>query len=159
MRSSVLFIKRIVAVPQYGLAMSEPDVAYAKLDSTAEIRQPIGRELGLTAFGMGLMILRPRQRLRVHTHDHQEEAFLVLAGELTLSIEGVEHLLGPRELARVGPGVRRQLINRGNEQLEVLAIGAAGSHESRDGRAWTSWDEPGDGRPPQDVALPDDLPA
>ena len=41
----------------------------------------------------------------------------------------------------------------------VLALGGDGTHEGRDGIAWSSWDEPGEGRSPQEVPLPDDLPA
>ncbi|MDX6589518.1 MAG: hypothetical protein QOI84_792 [Solirubrobacterales bacterium] len=37
-------------------------------------------------------------------------------------------------------------------------LGGAGEHESRDARAWTSWDEEGEGRSLQEVPLPDDLP-
>jgi hypothetical protein len=62
-------------------------------------------------------------------------------------------------VARVGPEVRRQLVNRGSERLVMLALGGYGEHAGRDGRAWESWDEGGPGRPPQEVPLPDDLPA
>jgi len=54
--------------------------------------------------------------------------------------------------------VRRQLSNRGGERLVLLALGGAGPHIGRDGRAWESWDEGGEGRPPQEVPLPGDLP-
>jgi hypothetical protein len=40
----------------------------------------------------------------------------------------------------------------------VLALGGAGEHEGRDARAWTSWDEEGEGRSPQEVPLPENLP-
>jgi hypothetical protein len=54
--------------------------------------------------------------------------------------------------------VRRQLINRGSERLVMLALGGEGEHRGRDGRAWEAWGEGGDGRPPQEVPLPEDLP-
>jgi hypothetical protein len=41
----------------------------------------------------------------------------------------------------------------------LLALGGDGEHVGRDGRAWESWDEGGDGRPPQEIALPENLPA
>jgi hypothetical protein len=37
-------------------------------------------------------------------------------------------------------------------------MGRSGTHESRDAEAFTAWDE-AIGRPPQEVPLPDDLPA
>ena len=41
------------------------------------------------------------------------------------------------------------------EPLLLLAVGGATEHEGRDGRAYESWDETGEGRPPQEVPLPD----
>ena len=61
------------------------------------------------------------------------------------------------ELIRVPNDVRRQLSNRHDEPLYVLAMGGAQPHEGRDGRAYHSWDEQGEGHAPQDVPLPDDL--
>ena len=41
--------------------------------------------------------------------------------------------------------------------LALLAIGGAEEHEGRDGVAWERFEEPGDGRPPQEVPMPPDL--
>jgi mannose-6-phosphate isomerase-like protein (cupin superfamily) len=104
-------------------------------------------------------VLQPRQRLRVHRHERQEEVYLVLEGELTLIVEGAEHVLGADHLARVGPTARRQLVNAGAERVVVVALGGYGDHEGRDARAWTAWEDDGPGAPPQEVPLPDDLAA
>lgn len=143
--------------------MSDPAPTRAKLDRTSDERafQLLRRELGIESFGINLVTLAPRQRGRVHTHEVQEEVYLVLEGELTLIVEGAELLLGPDEIARVGPAVRRQLVNAGPGRLLVLALGASGEHAGRDGRAWSSWEEAGEGvegRSPQEVPLPEDLP-
>jgi uncharacterized cupin superfamily protein len=139
--------------------MAEPDLAFASLDPGSGQRfQALRRELGVSSFGMNLITLRARERGRVHAHESQEEVYLVLEGELTLIVEGEEHLVKRAGLARVGPAVRRQLVNRGPERLVLLALGGAGDHVGRDGRAWASWDEGGPGRAPQEVPLPDDLP-
>ena len=118
------------------------------------------RPLELSGMGMNLIILAPGQRGRVHDHERQEEVYLVWEGVLTLIVEGAPHDLGRGELARVGPGVRRQLVNRGPERCAIVALGATpGAHEGRDGLAWASWDDIGaPPRPPQEVPLPDDLP-
>jgi quercetin dioxygenase-like cupin family protein len=118
------------------------------------------RPLELSGMGMNLMILAPGQRGRVHDHEHQEEVYLVWEGVLTLIVEGEPHDLGRGELARVAPGIRRQLVNRGPASVAVVALGATpGTHVGRDGKAWASWDDIGaPARPPQDVPLPDDLP-
>jgi uncharacterized cupin superfamily protein len=140
--------------------MSEPDVSFATLNPDTDERfQRMRQELGVTSFGLNLMVLQPGQRSRVHMHERQEEVYIVQEGELTLVLEGEEHVLGPGRLARVGHAVRRQLVNRGSGRLVMVAIGGHGEHQGRDGRAWESWDEGGEGRPPQEVPLPEDLPA
>jgi uncharacterized cupin superfamily protein len=140
--------------------MAEPEVSFVVLDrNSGERFQSLRRPLGVRSFGMNLIVLQPRQRLRIHAHDRQEEVYMVLEGELTLLIEGVEHLLGPDHLARVGPAVRRQLVNAGGERVVLLALGGYADHESRDARAWTAWEDDGPGASPQDIPLPDDLKA
>jgi uncharacterized cupin superfamily protein len=138
----------------------ESGVSFTSLDPDGDDRfQRIRQELGVSTFGLNLIRLRPGQRGRIHRHERQEEVYVVLEGTLTLLTDGEE----PRELrrgdlARVAPDVRRQLVNGHPELLLLLAAGGAEPHAGRDGRAWESWDEGGDGRPPQEVDLPDDLP-
>jgi len=120
--------------------------------------QTLRKELGVESFGINLIVLRPGERGRIHSHEHQEEVYLVLAGELTLGVEGSEHVLGVDRLGRVPAKLRHQLVNAGSEPLVLLALGAAGEHVGRDGSAWESWDQTGPGRPPQEVPLPEDLP-
>ncbi len=135
------------------------DVDFARLDpQAAEHRfQRLRAELGVTTFGINLIVLEPRMRMRVHRHERQEEVYLVLAGELTLVLDdGDERVLRAGELARVAAPVRRQLINRGTGRLELLALGGHGEHEGRDGRAYSDWTETGEGRSPAEVPLPDD---
>jgi uncharacterized cupin superfamily protein len=140
--------------------MSDVDIAFATIDRDGDERfQALRRELGVSSFGMNLITLQPGQRGRIHAHEQQEEVYLILEGRLTLLVEGVEHVLGPDELVRVGPPVRRQLVNAGAERLVLLALGGSGEHAGRDGRAWTSWDDDSPGRAPQEVPMPDDLPS
>ena len=133
----------------------ESGVSFTSLDPAGEDRfQRLRAELGVTTFGLNLIRLQPGQRGRIHRHLRQEEAYLVLEGTLTLVIEQEPRDLARGDLARVAPDVRRQLANRGGDPLLLLAIGGANEHEGRDGRAYESWDEQGDGRPPQEVPLP-----
>ena len=113
--------------------------------------------LGVSSFGLNQIVLRPGQRGRIHRHEQQEEVYLVLDGTLTLLVEGDERTLGRGELIRVGPDVRRQLVNRGPGTLSLLALGGAGEHEGRDGLAYPDWaaTEPVS---PRDLPLPEDLP-
>jgi quercetin dioxygenase-like cupin family protein len=136
----------------------ETGFAFAALDPDAEERfVPLRRELGVTSFGMNQILLRPGQRGRIHTHSSQEEVYVVLSGKLTLWIEGDRHELGHGRMARVAPGVRRQIANPHAEDVLLLALGGANEHVGRDGKAFTSWDDH-EGAPPQEIPLPEDEP-
>jgi len=135
----------------------ETGVSYAKLAPDHDDRfLSLRRELGVTTFGINQIRLQPGQRGRIHLHHNQEEVFLVLAGTLTLGVEGSERELTQGELARVAPALKRQLVNRGTEDCLLLALGGAHEHVGRDGEAFTSWDQE-TGAPPQEVPLPADL--
>ena len=135
----------------------ETGVAFAKLEPDTEERfVPLRRMLGVTSFGLNQILLRPGQRGRIHRHTAQEEVYVVLSGTLTLGIEGEERELSQGVLARVGPDVRRQLVNTGADDVLLLALGGANEHVGRDGEAFESWDA-ASGAPPQEVPLPSDL--
>jgi quercetin dioxygenase-like cupin family protein len=138
--------------------MTDPAIQITTLDPDAGMFQTLRRDLGVTSFGINSLTLAPRQRLRVHRHEQQEEVYLVLEGELTLIVEGEPNVLPQGTLVRVPPELRRQLTNPTAARVVVLALGGSGEHVGRDGRAWAGWDEEGEGRSPQEVPLPDDLP-
>jgi uncharacterized cupin superfamily protein len=139
--------------------VSAQAVSVAALDRhSGERFQTLRRQLGVSSFGINLVRLAPGERGRIHSHERQEEVYLVLDGELTLLVEREPTLLPRDRLARVAPGVRRQLVNAGGDPVVLLALGGAGEHVGRDGSAWSDWDEPGPGRPPQEVPLPENLP-
>ena len=125
--------------------------------ATGERFVSLRRALGVTSFGLNQITLQPGQRGRIHRHREQEEVYLVLRGSLTVAFEDEEHELAAGQLMRVAAATRRQLLNRGDEPCVLVAIGGAGEHESRDGEAFADWSET-EGRPPQEVPLPADLP-
>ncbi len=115
------------------------------------------RDLGVSSFGLNVLLLEPGQRGRIHRHIRQEEVYIVLEGTLTLVVEDEPLDLPRGHVAALGPEVRRQLLNRARERCAVLAIGGAEPHQGRDGVAFRSWDDL-EGAPPQDIPLPEDLP-
>ena len=137
----------------------ETGVSYAKLDPDHEERfLSLRRELGVTSFGINQIVLRPGQRGRIHAHATQEEVYIVLSGTLTLWVEGEPRELTQGELARVGPDTKRQIANRSSsEDVLLIALGGHGEHVGRDGEAFEAWDQ-AEGRPPQEVPLPEDEP-
>jgi quercetin dioxygenase-like cupin family protein len=136
----------------------EPGSTIADIDWESDERfLSLRRALGVASFGINQITLQPGQRGRIHRHDEQEEVYLVLRGALTVSVEGTDHELGEGQLMRVAPEVRRQLINAGDRPCVVVALGGVGEHVGRDGEAFVDWSET-EGRTPQDVPLPEDLP-
>jgi mannose-6-phosphate isomerase-like protein (cupin superfamily) len=150
-RPSWLRVRRSPAVEE-GTARTrlEPD--------SPERFVPLRRRLGVTSFGINQIVLRPGERGRIHRHVHQEEVYLVLEGRLALIVEGEESELAAGELIRVAPGVRRQLVNRGPDRLVLLALGAAGEHQGRDGEAFVAWEDE-TAVSPADLPFPPDLSA
>jgi uncharacterized cupin superfamily protein len=136
----------------------EDGVTSAKLGLDSEERfQTLRRELGVTSFGLNLLVLQPGARGRIHRHERQEEVYLVLEGTLTLALEDGEREFETGELVRVAPDVRRQLVNRRRVRLALLALGGSGEHQGRDGVAYPSWEDT-TGASPRDMPWPDDLP-
>lgn len=117
----------------------------------------LAKDLGVSSFGLNLMVLQPGQRGRIHLHHRQEEVYLVTSGELSLLIEGEVSILRPGDAARVGPAVRRQLANAGAEPCVLFALGGDGVHEGRDAEAFVDWDDV-EGGTPQEIPLPGDIP-
>jgi uncharacterized cupin superfamily protein len=132
------------------------DFAQLDLDS-GERFQRLRAQLGVSTFGINLIVLQPGQAGRIHRHERQEEVYLVLEGELSLMLEGEEHRVPTGGVVRVAPEVRRQLVNRRSRRLALIALGGSEPHEGRDGQAYTSW-ETTESAPPQEVPPPPDVP-
>lgn len=136
----------------------EQGADFAQLEPDSGDRfQRLRAELGVSTFGMNLIVLQPGQAGRIHRHERQEEVYLVLEGELTLYLERQEHRVPAGGIVRVAPEVRRQLANRSSQRLVLLALGGSTPHDGRDGEAFASW-EATEGAPPQDVPPPPDVP-
>lgn len=135
----------------------EPGVSFTKLDFDAGERfVRLAGTLGVESFGFNQLVLEPGQGGRIHRHGRQEEVYVVLAGTLTLEYDGERHELGEGDVARVAPDVKRQLSNRTDSRVAMIAIGGAIPHVSRDGIAYNDWDDE-EGKPPRDVTPPENV--
>jgi uncharacterized cupin superfamily protein len=135
----------------------EPGVSFTKLDFAAGERfVRLRNTLGVDSFGLNLLLLEPGQGSRIHRHERQEEVYVVLEGTLTLEYDGERHELGQGDVARVAPDVKRQLSNRTDQRLALLAVGGATPHVGRDGMAYLAWDDD-EAKQPADVPLPENL--
>jgi mannose-6-phosphate isomerase-like protein (cupin superfamily) len=126
--------------------------------AAAERFVSLRRELGVTTFGINQIVLQPGERGRIHRHERQEEVYIVIEGTLTLFVDGEPTDIAAGGLVRIAPAVRRQIANLGPGRALIVALGGAVSHDGRDGVAFTDWQD-ATGAAPQDVPLPDDIPA
>ncbi len=101
-------------------------------------------------FGINISVLDPGERMGMYHRENAQEAFLVLAGECTLIVEGEERLLTEWDFFYCAPGTDHIIVASGVQSAVVLAVvplpAAASSTRSARrrrgmGRAWC-------GRPP-----------
>ncbi len=81
--------------------------------------------LGVTSFGMQILQFpanADRYPEHDHAHDRQEEVYIVLEGEVTLSAGGEDYRLEPGVFARVGPSESRKLVT-GDSPATILVLG------------------------------------
>lgn len=88
---------------------------------------PLRKELGVTAFGIGMITIDPIDDAEYPHHDHvedgQEEVYIPIAGGGELEVDGVGRLeVETGEMIRVTPQTKRQ-FHPGPEGLRVLALG------------------------------------
>ena len=66
-----------------------------------------------------------------HFHRRSRQLFYVLAGELTIELDGVEHLLLTGEALEILPGKAHQAINRSKADTRFLVASQPPSHGDR----------------------------
>ena len=95
----------------------------------------IRRSLGVTAFGVNVLVLPPGVETGRHYHDEQEELYFVHRGEIEMEFgDGSVHLLGEGALARVDAATIRKVRNVGEGDVVYLVAGGKDGYVGRDGR-------------------------
>ena len=84
------------------------------------------KSLDVSAFGMNLVDIGPGGGIPEHTEDDRdhEEVFIVLDGDTTAVIDGIEQEAPKGTFVRVSPSVRRQIRNDGDAPARVLIVSA-----------------------------------
>ena len=86
-----------------------------------ELRTLLGpANTGATSGFMGLARLAPGEFISEHYHPYSEEFVLLLAGRITLLLDGEPVELAPREALLVPIGVRHRLENTGTRTAELV---------------------------------------
>ena len=96
----------------------------------------IRQELGVTAFGVNVIVLPPSYSANRHYHERQEEIYFVHSGEIELELgDGSTYQLGPGSVARVDAQTVRLLRNPSDSEDAVyLSAGGADGYVGRDGQ-------------------------
>ena len=100
---------------------------FEQMDGSGECTWRLARKsLDVSAFGMNLVDIGPGGGIPEHTEDDRdhEEVFIVLEGDATAVIDGVEQEAPQGTFVRVSPAVRRQIRNDGDAPARVLIVSA-----------------------------------
>jgi len=77
-------------------------------------------------FGINISVLEPGEAMAMYHREKAQEAFLVLAGECTLIVEGKERSLVAWDFFYCAPGTEHVLLATSEQKAVVLAVGARG---------------------------------
>ena len=93
----------------------------------------VRRELGITAFGVNVLVLAPGVVGRPHYHDEQDELYFVHRGRARFDVGAETRELGPGGLCHVEATTPRRVTSVGEEDLVLLVVGAKDGYVGRDG--------------------------
>lgn len=71
---------------------------------------------------IGVLLLAPGQSMPNHLHRHCDETFVVLEGECTLWVDGVEHRMVAEDVVRCEPGEMHHLVNDGDTDFRCVFL-------------------------------------
>jgi mannose-6-phosphate isomerase-like protein (cupin superfamily) len=94
----------------------------------------VRQELGVTAFGVNVLVIQPGVVGRPHWHDEQDELYFVHSGRARFDLPGESREVGPGGLLHVESTTPRRVTSVGDEELVMLVVGAKGGYVGRDGK-------------------------
>ena len=89
--------------------------------------------LGITAFGVNVVVYPPHYEGFHHYHDTQDELYFVHSGRARVEVEDEVRELGPGGMVHVESTTPRRLSNAGDEPLVMVVVGGKGGYVDRDG--------------------------
>jgi mannose-6-phosphate isomerase-like protein (cupin superfamily) len=101
----------------------------------------IRQALGVTAFGVNVMVLPPGTEWFLHYHDEQDELYFVHGGRAAFDVGGEIFELEPGGMCHVEAATPRRFWNAGGEDLVLLVVGGKDGYVGRDGRMVRPEDE------------------
>ena len=93
----------------------------------------VRRAMGVSAFGVNIVVYPPGYEGFEHWHDTQDELYFVHRGTAKFEVGGEERILGPGGLCHVESTTHRKVTNIGDDDLVIFVVGGKGGYVERDG--------------------------
>jgi mannose-6-phosphate isomerase-like protein (cupin superfamily) len=77
---------------------------------------------GISSHSIAQILIPPGKSSALHYHQDTEESYFILKGEGWMKINEKEFILKPGHTCLIQPGEIHTIMNKGNEDLEFLAI-------------------------------------
>jgi mannose-6-phosphate isomerase-like protein (cupin superfamily) len=109
--------------------------AFSSLDELGEGYgfRKVRRAMGVSAFGVNIVVYPPGYEGFEHWHDTQDELYFVHRGTAKFEVGGEERILGPGGLCHVESTTHRKVTNIGDDDLVIFVVGGKGGYVERDG--------------------------
>jgi mannose-6-phosphate isomerase-like protein (cupin superfamily) len=113
----------------------EMGYAFGSLDELGEGYgfRKVRAALGVTAFGVNVLVYPPDYEGFHHYHDTQDELYFVHRGKARVEVESEVRELGPGGLFHCESTTPRKVSNPGDEDLVLFIVGGKGGYVERDG--------------------------
>jgi mannose-6-phosphate isomerase-like protein (cupin superfamily) len=90
--------------------------------------------LGVSAFGVNVLVFPPGAEGTHHYHDEQDELYFVHSGRAQFDVDGDVRVLGAGGFCHVDATTPRKVKNAGDDDLVLLVVGGKGGYVGRDGQ-------------------------
>jgi len=108
--------------------------AFGTIDGLGDgVFRKVRQELGVTAFGVNVVVLAPGVVARPHWHEEQDELYFVHAGTARFEFEDGERTVEAGGLVHVESTTHRKISNAGEGDLVLVIVGGKGGYVERDG--------------------------
>lgn len=85
---------------------------------------------GFEGVSMGFQTVAPGGHIREHSHDAQIELQICFRGKGHVNVDGVRHELRPGTSCFLGYDVKHEIVNDGDDELQMIWVIAPGGLES-----------------------------
>ncbi len=91
----------------------------------------LARTADTPRFNFGIIDIAPGRVVESHVHEVEDDAFLIIDGELTFDLPDGAAVAGPGTFVLVPPGVEHGFTNHGTEPVRMFNIHAPGGFDRR----------------------------